>query len=142
MLQRPCPAEADNRVDYKGLGYDGRRHGQDQNGERGTFSEIASGHGVKIRVPVQFFDAAFRAEESPDAGSAIKELSDLSFFTKRVPQPYSQQRGTDSTPGGGRDLLTDLRDEIISFNRVAGFHSRLAKRAPFTAFLAPQGRIK
>jgi len=25
LLQRHCPAEADNRVDYKGLGYDGRR---------------------------------------------------------------------------------------------------------------------
>jgi hypothetical protein len=81
-----------------------------------TFSEIASGHGVKIRVPVQFFDAPFRAEESPDAASAVKELADLSFFTKRVPQPYSQQQGTSSALDGGPDLLTDLREEIISLN--------------------------
>jgi hypothetical protein len=82
-----------------------------------TFSDIASGHGVKIRVPVQFFDAPFRAEESPDAASAIKELSDLSFFTKRVPQPYSEQRGASSGSAGGRDLLLDLQDEMISPNK-------------------------
>ena len=80
-----------------------------------TFSEIASGHGVKIRVPVQFFDAPFRAEESPEAASAIKDLRDLSHFTKRVPQPYSQQ-GTSSASDGGPDLLTDLREEITSLN--------------------------
>jgi hypothetical protein len=46
-----------------------------------TFSEIASAHGVKIRVPVQFFDAPFRVEESPDAASAVRELRDLSALT-------------------------------------------------------------
>ena len=64
---------------------------------------------------MQFFDAPFRAEESPEAASAIKDLRDLSHFTKRVPQPYSQQ-GTSSASDGGPDLLTDLREEITSLN--------------------------
>jgi Pentapeptide repeats (9 copies) len=76
-----------------------------------TFSEIVSGHGVKIRVPVEFFDAPFRYEESRDAASALKELRDPSLLTKRVAQPYSQT-GLGSTSHDGPDLLEVLREDI------------------------------
>ena len=58
MLQRPCPAEADNRVDYKGLGYDGRRRGQDQNGEHGRQASIGRNAGVAFAGAVLHFDRA------------------------------------------------------------------------------------
>ena len=58
MLQRPCPAEADNRVDYKGLGYDGRRHGQDQSGERGRLALIGRNADVAFAGAVLHLDRA------------------------------------------------------------------------------------
>ena len=36
-----------------------------------TFRSITSPRGVKIRVPVQFFDAQFRDELSPEATSSV-----------------------------------------------------------------------
>ena len=59
---------------------------------------------------MQFFDAPFRVEESPDAASAIRELRDLSFFAKRVPQPYLQE----GLEHDGPDLLEVLREDISS----------------------------
>jgi hypothetical protein len=78
-----------------------------------TFSDIASARGIKIRVPVQFFDAAFRVEEARDAISAIKSLRDEPGITKLVSQPYMQERhGSD--PTSGPDLLTHLREDFES----------------------------
>lgn len=75
-----------------------------------TFTEITSAQGVKIRVPVQFFDTPFRVEEAPDAASAIKPLRDTSLIRTRVPQPYQQGGPDDSLHGP--DLLTYIRAEI------------------------------
>jgi hypothetical protein len=57
-----------------------------------NFTEIVSARGIKIRIPVQLFDAPFRVEESPETLSLIKLLRNVSGLSSRVPQPYSQQR--------------------------------------------------
>jgi hypothetical protein len=57
-----------------------------------NFTEIVSARGMKIRVPVQFFDAPFRVEESPETLSLTELLRDVSGLSSRVPRPYSQQR--------------------------------------------------
>jgi hypothetical protein len=57
-----------------------------------NFTEIVSARGIKIRIPVRFFDAPFRVEESPETLSLIKLLRNVSGLSSRVPQPYSQQR--------------------------------------------------
>lgn len=75
-----------------------------------TFREVASSRGIRIRVPVQFFDAPFRVEESADAVSAIKSLRDTSELLTLIPQPFSE----DGTKHTGPDLLTHLRDEIAA----------------------------
>jgi hypothetical protein len=78
-----------------------------------NFTEIINAQGIKIRVPVQFFDAPFRVEESPETLSAIKLLRDLSGLSSRVPQPYSQQKD-DGKQINGADLLIQLRREFAS----------------------------
>jgi tetratricopeptide repeat protein len=57
-----------------------------------NFTEIVSARGIKIRIPVQLFDAPFRVEESPETPSLIKLIRNVSGLSSRVPQPYSQQR--------------------------------------------------
>ena len=73
-----------------------------------AFTEFANARGVKIRVPVQFFDAPFRVEESTEAASAIKSLRDVSELGRRVPQPFSSH-GQDSEEIEP-DLLRHLRE--------------------------------
>jgi hypothetical protein len=78
-----------------------------------AFTEFASARGVKIRVPVQFFDAPFRVEESPEAASAIKSLRDVSELNRRVPQPFSSH-AQDSKGIIETDLLRHLRDAFAT----------------------------
>jgi uncharacterized protein YjbI with pentapeptide repeats len=65
--------------------------------------------GIKLLVPVWFFDAPFKVEEAPLAASAINDLRALAASQKRVPQPYSLEE-----PGerAGDDLFAQLRDEL------------------------------
>jgi hypothetical protein len=79
------------------------------------FTEVASALGIRIRVPVQFFDAPFRVEESPESLSAIKSLRDVSEI-KRVPQPYSRNTH-DGQNINGPDLLLHLRQEFGSYKQ-------------------------
>jgi hypothetical protein len=78
-----------------------------------AFSEIANARGIKIRVPVQFFDAPFRVEESPDVASAIKLLRDVSLISKRVPQPFLHAKH-DGGRLSGSDLLVHIRKDLES----------------------------
>ena len=63
-------------------------------------------HNVKIRVPIQFFDTAFRWETSPEASSAAKDLRDRGegLSVTRIRQPFVQENGNESGP----DLLDHL----------------------------------
>ena len=72
------------------------------------FRELASSRGLNIRVPVQFFDAPFRVEESTEAVSAIKALRDSLDLRRRIQQPFVQ----DGVNNNGIDLLSHLRAEI------------------------------
>jgi len=55
--------------------------------------------GVNILVPVQFFDAAYRIEESPKTASNMNELQQKTDPSSYIPQPYSceyqEQDGTE-----------------------------------------------
>jgi hypothetical protein len=78
-----------------------------------AFTEFVNARGIKIRVPVQFFDAPFRVEESPEAASAIKSLRDVSELNRRVPQPFSSH-AQDSKGIIETDLLRHLRDAFAT----------------------------
>ena len=70
--------------------------------------EALQWHNVKIRVPVQFFDTAFRWETTPEASSAAKDLrvrGELLEVT-RIRQPFVQE--------GGRESGPDLLDHLVS----------------------------
>jgi hypothetical protein len=78
-----------------------------------TFRSITSSRNVKIRVPVQFFDAAFRVEASPEAtSSVIKSLRDISDIGRPIPQPFSEAQG--DVRHTGPDLFTHLQRELTS----------------------------
>ena len=64
-------------------------------------------HNVKVRVPVQFFDTAFRWETTPDASSAAKDLRDRgdALITTRIRQPF--------VDGDGRNPGSDLLDHLV-----------------------------
>ena len=69
-----------------------------------------------IRVPILFFDTAFRIEgsiEARSAGSAAQELTRTGkdWANKRVPQPYEVIHGKDSERGD--DLLATFKNNII-----------------------------
>lgn len=64
---------------------------------------------VYLRVPVQFFDAAFKVEEAPKAASAISDIRALAKAEKRVPQPFVPDDGPTAKQ---EDLLRSLRREL------------------------------
>ncbi len=76
------------------------------------FRSEAARLGVKLRVPVQFFDAPYRIEDAPQAASAINTLRDPEPVRKRVTQPYSILIDGE-TSEHGEDLLPYLLNEII-----------------------------
>ncbi len=69
-------------------------------------------HNVKVRVPVQFFDTAFRWESTPEASSAAKDLRDHGdeLAATRIRQPFTREDGRQS----GADLLDHLVSELSS----------------------------
>ena len=73
------------------------------------FRTRASGLRVKIRVPVQFFDAPFRVESAPNVISAIASLRD--DFPEYIPQPYKNHSKKIEF---GTDLLTDLKNKYTT----------------------------
>ena len=64
---------------------------------------------VKIRVPVQFFDAPFRVESAPNVTSAIASLRD--DLPEYIPQPYESYTKKNES---GMDLLTDLKNKYTT----------------------------
>jgi len=69
----------------------------------------AKRHNVNLRVPIQFFDTAFKSDERPDeTGSALRTLR---YPPARIPQPYSIL--VDGEPREkGDDLLEHLWQEF------------------------------
>jgi hypothetical protein len=67
--------------------------------------------GVRIRVPVQFFDTPFKWEEEPEAASAARSLSSAPP-RMRVPQPYFVDEGTGPSTVGGDDIVKYLFEEM------------------------------
>ncbi|MDD9863041.1 MAG: pentapeptide repeat-containing protein [Gammaproteobacteria bacterium] len=55
------------------------------------FREKMKKAGVNILVPVQFFDAAYRIEESPKTASNMNELQQKTDPSSYIPQPYSRE---------------------------------------------------
>jgi hypothetical protein len=73
-------------------------------------------YNVNIRVPIQFFDTPFKAEESPEAASsAIKELrtEGEEHLRTRVLQPYAVRSNTRE----GEDLLETVFSQIRQASR-------------------------
>ena len=71
--------------------------------------------GVKILVPIQFFDAPFRIEEAQDSASTIGALRDSNLIKERVPQPYTVD--SQNEPQSNDDLLNTLKDKFIQHRR-------------------------
>ena len=72
------------------------------------FRTKASELRVKIRVPVQFFDAPFRVESAPSAASTIASLR--GHIHEYIPQPY-KNHSLDSESRS--DLLADLKNKYV-----------------------------
>ena len=64
------------------------------------------GIGIRIRVPIQFFDTSFKVEEAPRAASVIKDIRDAN--TLRVQQPYQLTDAQGAIVAEGSDLLAEL----------------------------------
>jgi Pentapeptide repeats (8 copies) len=69
--------------------------------------------GIKLLVPIQYFDTAFKSEEAGKALSAIDDLRSLDVLKRRVPQPYSAETQEGETVDGA-DLYADLVGELGS----------------------------
>ncbi len=67
---------------------------------------------IKMKVPINFFDAPFRQEENPSAYTTIKNLRDTELSIKRVAQPYYVVKNG-HTESSGDDLLVTLRNEFL-----------------------------
>jgi hypothetical protein len=80
------------------------------------FQRAARQHGVKIHLPVWFFDLPFKSEVAPDTRSAFMTLvrEAEGHASGRVPQAYRLE-GADKA---GQDLLPDLAKEIEDELRI------------------------
>jgi hypothetical protein len=78
-------------------------------------------YGVKIRVPVQFLDTAFKWEEDEHAPSAAREQRDegKKILHARASQPY---RLSGSNIGPEDDLLDRLTAELLDRSNPRGVH--------------------
>jgi hypothetical protein len=80
------------------------------------FQQELSDQRIRLLVPVQFFDAAFKVEEAPRAASAIADIRSLEILEKRVAQPYTAQAPSGESVSGP-DLLDTLFDELAKIER-------------------------
>jgi len=92
-------------------------------------------YNVNVRVPAQFFDTAFRWEESSEAPSAARDLrSEGERLTRhRAAQPYEVSHGGE-VAGSGDDLLADLYQAISD--------ETTPKRSPIHMVVGPAGAGK
>ena len=61
---------------------------------------------IRVRVPIQFFDTAFKVDEAPDAASVISEIRKSPPL--RVEQPYELANAQGDIVAAGNDLLDTL----------------------------------
>lgn len=78
---------------------------------------------IRVRVPIQFFDTAFKVEEAPKAASVISQMRELDPL--RVRQPYQMTDAQGEVTDEGPDLLDRLSrhnigDENPSVQIVVG----------------------
>ena len=65
---------------------------------------------IQFLVPIQFFDAAFKHEESPKAASAVGQIRHLAAEQRRVSQPFQ----VEAEDRGGDDLFDSLVAELVT----------------------------
>lgn len=70
---------------------------------------------IRILVPIQFFDTAFKFELAPRAASAIADIRSTKILSQRVRQPYTAE-GVTGEASTGRDLLDTLSKELSTSN--------------------------
>ena len=70
---------------------------------------------VRILVPIQFFDTAFKFEHAPKAASAIADIRSTKILSQRVRQPYTAE-GVTGQASTGKDLLDTLCEELSTGN--------------------------
>ena len=70
---------------------------------------------IRILVPIQFFDTAFKFEHAPKAASAIADIRSTKILSQRVHQPYITEGVTGET-SPGTDLLDTLTKELSTSN--------------------------
>ena len=70
---------------------------------------------IRILVPIQFFDAAFKFEHAPRAASAIADIRSTKILSQRVRQPYTVE-GVTGDESSGKDLLDTLCNELSTSN--------------------------
>jgi hypothetical protein len=91
------------------------------------FRQQASAAGIGVRVPVQFFDTAYRDQGGQAFGAgrgraAVSHLRDFerrsaALAAMRVPQPFETMSAAGAGPGGfsaGPDLLVHLMEELAA----------------------------
>lgn len=81
---------------------------ESQEGINRSLREELSKRNIRIRVPIQFFDAPFKMEDAPEVASAIKIIRSEESVRRRIPQPYLKV----SSDERGDDLLVHLRHEL------------------------------
>lgn len=69
---------------------------------------------IRVKVPIQFFDTAFKVEEAPRAASVISQIRSLDPL--RVRQPYEMSDAVGEIADEGPDLL----DRLSTTREVAG----------------------
>lgn len=72
--------------------------------------DCSRNHGVRIVVPVQFFDMSFRYDQAPNAATAIGTLAGSAeeYEKERIPQPFT----VEGTEISGDDLVAFLDERI------------------------------
>lgn len=88
------------------------------------FRSTAYKLGVKFRVPIQFFDTPFKAEEVPESATALRSLREAALpANARVAQPFIEMPSkTDTT---GEDLLPILLERVESARKAPTYTPHL-----------------
>ena len=78
-------------------------------------------HGVRLRVPIQFFDTEYKWENSDSLATTALELKNKGKANQQqtIAQPFA---ATGKFPGEGVDLVQELFSRFHGVNRRTGIH--------------------